>query len=179
MDIFSSAISTIVSGGATGILGAGISMFAKYKLQKLNFHHEEKKMELETQQMRMEQETRMAISDRESSAKESESADKLMSESYEHDKAKYATGDKAKNSKWFIFLDFFRGSVRPTVTYYLVGLTTALTYKIFALLDGMEKAYSSEQLIALVQQSILVILYITSTVVLWWFGTRSKVFMPK
>lgn len=170
-------LGALVSGGATGLLGSAVSAFTKFKLQKLQNDFEIAKIEKETEQMRMEQETRMAVADIEATTKKETSADSLVEASYAHDTAAYATGTKARDSKAFIFLDFVRGMVRPLLTIYLMVLSTWLTVEVFSILNGLENAISAEQAYTLVQQAIATILYLTSTIVLWWFGTRNKLFV--
>ena len=178
LEFLGDAVSAIVSGGATGILGSAISVFAKYKLQKLQNDFELAKISAETEQIRMESERQIAVANIEAKVKEDQSADDLMEASYSTDKATYATGEEARNSKLFIFLDFFRGMIRPSATTYLVGLSTWITLKAFNILNGLQNAITPDQALALVQQAVLIILYLTATAVLWWFGTRNKLIMP-
>ncbi len=66
--------------------------------------------------------------------------------------------------RWTQFLNFIRGSVRPIVTYMVVGYLCAITWKV---VDG----FASEQMALLVVGAFIALVSSLST---YWFATREK-----
>lgn len=70
--------------------------------------------------------------------------------------------------------DVIKGLARPVITAYLLGISSWLSYKAWQLLEitNSANALSSIQAVAIVEQSISVLLYLSTTAVTWWFGDR-------
>lgn len=70
--------------------------------------------------------------------------------------------------------DFIKGLARPAITAYLLAISTWLSYKAWQLLEATNSAnaLSPSQAIDIVEQSISVLLYLSTTAVTWWFGDR-------
>lgn len=144
-------LGSILSGGATGLLGTAIQRYADHKNKKLDYEH----------QLAMEQ-IKIAIADKEWAGKV-EVAD---SEAF---KVSLTSEPKLYGIMW---LDVVRGLVRPVLTIYLCALTTFIYFKAQNVLNveylTVQNAYD------LVIQIINTILYLTTTCVLFWFGTRNR-----
>jgi len=76
-----------------------------------------------------------------------------------------------------VLLDLFRGVVRPALTVYLCVLTTMIYYQARILIDRED--LDPEQALQIEHLIVGTILYLTTTCVLWWFGTRNKQEQPK
>ncbi len=105
------------------------------------------------------------------SAIETESA-KAFSAALTSEPKTYHEGTLTTGQNWaMVVLDFIRGFIRPALTVYLCFITTVMYIKASRLLNGVvilpETAYS------LVNQIIQTVLYLTSSCVLFWFGTRN------
>ena len=101
---------------------------------------------------------------------------KAFGESYSSEPRRYLTiagKDMPTLVKYMLgSLDFLRGSIRPAMTIYLVILTTFMYWKMVDLSAGIE--FDPTQAWEVVQLIVSTMLYLTSTAVLWWFGTRNK-----
>ena len=73
----------------------------------------------------------------------------------------------------FGFIDFLRGIIRPTLTAYLVGLTTYITFLAW---DVMEAAgldlFTPEAAQEIFSNVTSIIIYLTVSCVTWWYGDR-------
>ncbi|MDH5573262.1 MAG: hypothetical protein OEY89_15985 [Gammaproteobacteria bacterium] len=177
MDILTTLLSSVFTGGATGLLGLGISAFVKLKeISELNRHKESMaKIDKET----MEAEANLAIrkveieGDIQQNIETTKAISAALSASYDHDKRAYATGKLG----WFgrfmmVLVDFWRGIIRPGLTTYLVVLTSVMFYEMLDILNGLEAAFNADDAIGIVKQIVAMVLYLTSTCVTWWFGGR-------
>ncbi|MBU6955983.1 hypothetical protein KP814_31850 [Hahella sp. HN01] len=70
---------------------------------------------------------------------------------------------------WFV--DAIRGLMRPLITVYLLILATFVTLNISRHLGGVG-ALSPVDLMALYKEAIAKMLFLTTTAVTWWFGSR-------
>jgi hypothetical protein len=83
-----------------------------------------------------------------------------------------------KGQAWgLVALDVVRGLVRPGLTVYLCVLTTMIYLQARELIG--KEDLNPDQALALEGQIVNTILYLTTTCVLWWFGTRNKQKPPK
>jgi hypothetical protein len=71
----------------------------------------------------------------------------------------------------------FRGIVRPALTVYLCVLTTYVWLQVHQVLD--KQPLSGSEALQIWQLIVGTILYLTTTCVLWWFGTRNKQQVPQ
>lgn len=183
LDVVMTIGGSILSGGATGLLGTGLSFLSD---------HFKRKQDLEAQRMKYAHEKDMRAEDRltiaaeyqgrEQVAKiEGEAAEAVadagaFAASYKLEPKRFADPKQAGRTIQFLWgvLDFWRGLIRPGMTTYLTVLTTVIYLQMAALL----MKYGTEIPIATVEKIILLIvstvLYLTTTCALWWFGTRNK-----
>jgi hypothetical protein len=180
LDWIGDALGAIVSGGATGLLGAGISLFGEIKKQKMVFDHEENMSRLNREAMQAEAEMKIKVATTEGAVKVELGEMEAFKESIKNDFASYTKGqDLTSAQKWLmVIVDFLRGMIRPSMTLYMALLTTLIYVEVMNKVGGLESLLNQDAALALANQIILVILYITSTVILWWFGTRQKIIQP-
>jgi len=86
--------------------------------------------------------------------------------------AKVKTG--AVTGFMLVLLDFLRGIIRPGLTVYLCAITTIIYLDAKSVLQNIQGVLSAADALNLVQTIVATILYLTTTCVLWWFGTRNK-----
>lgn len=73
----------------------------------------------------------------------------------------------------FGVVDFIKEMARPGITGYLLGLSTWITIKAWALLGRIQgQGITAEMAGAIVSDAINVVLYLTVTAATWWFGDR-------
>lgn len=166
-----SIIGSVVSGGITGLAGSAISRFFDYKNKKADREHEVAMLRAEADVMKQEWAARSAIAKIEGESAIEIEDSRAFKESLSNEPKRYFTGDPKRFGIIFIVLDFIRGSIRPALTIYLCVLTTIIYLQIANLLGTN---IDSTQLQTILNQIINTILYLTTTVCLWWFGSRQK-----
>lgn len=165
---------SLVSGGATGLLGSVISRVADFKLEKMRGEHKLLMVDKETEQMKLESEYKITVVNRESEAAEDVAASQALSASYQADSASYLAAATGKVSAFFMgFVDFMRGIIRPGMTIYLTILTTIIAMQLHSIIDWAD-TLSPQELYATWREVINTVLYLTTSAVLWWFGSRPK-----
>lgn len=191
MGIIESLIGGVLSGGATGLIGIIVQRWFDNKKQKndlelVKLNHENAialaRIESESakQVATVRADADMAVARSDENARADEAAAKSLVASYEHDKATYG-GAKAVGRKGWVgglaalmmtTVDFLRGSIRPGMTVYLCYVVTVLFYWAKDLAQQNGVTLSQPQIENLLLQIVATILYVFTTVTLWWFGTR-------
>lgn len=180
-----SVLSVAAGGGVFGIIGG---LFQK----GLNAYHQSQQAKVDLEILREKNAHELALrdKDREMILVEAQNAIAVatinankdidvasyaaISQSYAGDKATYATGVEASNSKLFIFVDFVRGMTRPTLTLYMAALFTVITgyvtYQVFNYVPDLLKnpEFIKSAFISLIEATV----FMTTTVILWWFAAR-------
>lgn len=169
-----SAASSIIGGGVTGLAGAAITAWIEHKKQAAQFEHEYKMETVRQDGMRLESELNLKKIITEADAQKEVADSNAFMHSYSTDKASYYTGGSKWGSAAMAFVDLFRGITRPGITWYMAIVATWLTYETYSHIEGIEYI-SKDQLLALLHSIVSSMLYITTTCMLWWFGTRVKV----
>lgn len=90
------------------------------------------------------------------------------------DKATYAVGDKAKDSKWFIFVDVVRGLIRPGITIYFDILLSILgIWVLYTIFNVYPTLLANEEFIKLTFTKLLdAVIMIGTTATMFWFIAR-------
>ena len=178
-------LSAATGGGIFGVIGGliqkGLDAYHQKKQDELNLAilQEKNKHELALREkdrllMEMEAKNGLALAGLNAEREISVASYNALAGSYEADKATYATGDVARNSKLFIFVDFVRGMTRPTLTGYMAVLFTVLTayvtWQVFNFSPELltDKTFIKQAFLALVEATI----FMATTVILWWFAAR-------
>lgn len=182
MDVLS-----VLSGGLTGLLGSGISAWANFKTAKLKNEHDQAMAKIEQDTIKVEAEANIKITQAQTEgsiaiAETDAFKDSMSSISQNLFDKSYM--DRLMSSKWtrpigalisllFGLVDFLTRLARPALTYYLVGASSYVTLLAYAILK--EKGIptlTTEQAYTLFNQCVTMILYLTSTIVAWWFCDR-------
>lgn len=180
-------LASLAGGGLTGLVGSGITSFMSYKTQKLKGEQDLAVLNAESQNMIAEVNANIQIQKSETEgniaeietkafgkALELESKD-LFKESYMSllPKNKFGSVVISIISIGMAFIDMLRKSVRPTITYYLMGCSTWITYMAYTIIQavGMEAItaiYAQE----LFNSVTMTVIYMTTSCVSFWFGDR-------
>lgn len=184
-DLVGTGVSAILSGGATGLLGVLLQRgfdFLKGKqdlaLLKLKNDHELAMRDKDAALMREEWAGRLRVAETEGAAKSDVAQSEAFATSLLREPERYTNASTLTPAQqWFmVALDFARGLVRPGLTVYLCALTTVIWYQVRQLLSVEDLATSD--VLDVWRTVVSTILYLTTTVVLWWFGTRNKQVQP-
>lgn len=164
-------LTSVVSGGATGLIGAGITRLAEHHAKKMEYKHDEKMRELDAAIMREEWTQKTKIADIEAEVKLDATAAASFAASF-NEPQRYSDGTKltAFQNLIMVFVDALRAVVRPALTIYLCAISTYLYWDAHKAMEYV----GVMELTKLVNQIVDTILYLTTVVVAWWFGTRVK-----
>ena len=187
IEVLGTIFGSIFGGGATGLLGIVAQRWADYKnkqldieLQRTKYEHEIKLREADAAIMAQEWAARTRVAEVEAAGREAVADSQAFTASFGMEPTRYSEGVKpSRGQGWvLVLLDALRGAVRPVLTVYLCVLTTLVYLQARDLLAG-EDGMTAEQALDLVRLVVGTILYLTTTCVLWWFGTRNKGGAPK
>lgn len=172
-------ITSLFGGGLTGIIGSVVSSVYAYKskqldieLQKEKYANEVELKKADAAIMAQEWTARTQIAATTAEAQMDSEASKAFAASLSSEPQRYAEGSLTPRQTWLmVLLDFARGIIRPGLTLYLVVITTLIYFQARSLMGA---GMSAEQAVDLLSLIVKTVLYLTSTTVLWWFGTRFK-----
>ncbi|MGE4568553.1 MAG: hypothetical protein AB7C90_05125, partial [Bacteroidales bacterium] len=167
------------------VSGNIITSFTNLKAQRLKNQHELQMREYDIKEREQEAKLQIAVETARSEAEIEKAEAAAYVESMRNANADTLTAEKlqiltssaaGKPGKIIAFLmgmvDTFRASIRPGLTVYLVGLTTLLTFRAIQILQAKEALLSPDQARALFSEVSDVVIYLTVSVVTWWFGDR-------
>ena len=186
----------ILLGGLTGLIGNAFTTWFKYKNAKLDNEHKEKMVKLETDAMI--QESQMQIQVTKSRIEgEVELADAAAFDTSQRTGTKQLFHEKwiemimtaGEGKKWtgwifyligtfisaaFALVDWLNAAMRPTLTLYLVGSSTYITYLAWEIMQkaGLE-TLSNAQAVGIFNQVTSTMIYLAVSAVTWWFGDRT------
>jgi hypothetical protein len=176
-------ISSILGGGATGLLGIVAQRFFDWLhvKEKAKMQLEQNKHELAV--LNAEWQGKLGVAKEQGEAQRDVADSGALAASYQGAFERFATWDMKKDA-WYIkipmvLLDVIRGIVRPGLTLYLAWITTEIYRETRAILDAEGVTLTSEQTMMLLVYLIATICYLFTTCVTWWFGTRNKAVAPK
>jgi len=182
---FGDIIGSVLSGGVTGLVGAAISRYADYKQAELNVkvnydknQHDLDMKAMDHKIMQEEWAQRTSIAELEADARMDIADTAAFVESFKTDhRLSNPTKLTRTQNAWLAFVDGVRGLIRPGLTLYLCLVTTAVYMQASAIIKTRD--ITPDQAVDIYQQISSTILYLTTTVVLWWFGSRTREHKPK
>lgn len=200
--ILGTIISSVLGGGATGLLGVLIQRFFDMKnkaqdievivlnhknaleLRTLELRGVADKLESDRQIAMVEADGREAVAEQDRLGREAEAEARSSVASYAADKAAYYTGQLV-GDKWYVaavnalvglllgLVDVVRGFTRPALTLYTIGLTTYMFIWIQNIVAKMGlEQFTPTEIKNLTMQIVGAVLYLTTVSFVWWFGTR-------
>lgn len=185
LEILGTVFGSIFSGGATGLVGVAIQRWADYKNRQLDIQIERERRETEIAKrradaeiMREEYAGKLKVAQEEGATARDVAESQAFAETLLKEPERYSQGKFTTGQQWIlVLLDAFRGSVRPALTIYLCALTTYVWVQVRAELENQD--ISGDAALGVWRMVVGNILYLTTTVVLWWFGTRNRQQQPK
>lgn len=187
LDLVSTFLVSIFSGGATGLIGVAVQRYFDTKKIKLDMEAEKQRMsheielrKIDSEIMEKEATVRVRVAEIGAQAEEAVADAQAFAASFSEPKPYSSDVVATKNQGWaLILLDFIRGIVRPVLTVFLVALTTWIYVDAHNLMIREGFGISPDQAYKLTNTIVASILYLATTCVLWWFGTRNKQKPPK
>lgn len=194
MALIGTLLTSLLSGGATGLVGLLLQRFFDFKsraqdleLVRINHQHALALAQMETERSFRQAAAQERIADIQASAevrgaeldaqaREDEAAARSYVASLENDRATYLDSSAQKVSRaariFMGLVDFTRGMVRPVLTAYLVVVAHLMFYWVQDLAAKHGSTLSSDQVHDLILQVVATLLYLATTAVVWWFGSR-------
>lgn len=169
-----SIITSILGGGLTGIFGAAIQRFADFKTRKLELESDLALRKADAEIMAQEWAARTKIAETEGAAKVELAEAQAFAAALQMEPKLYSEKVKPSSGQgWLLVgLDVLRGSVRPLLTLYLCAITTLVYFQARQLLGA--SSVTPEQALELTTRIIDTVLYLCTSAVLFWFGSRAK-----
>ena len=174
-------LGSIFSGGITGLLGVAFQRFFDFlkvkqelEMKKMDHEHEANMRRIDGELMAQEWAARTQVATIEATAKETVAAETSFAASFGMEPKQYSARANIGPVTGFllVLLDFLRGLVRPGLTVYLCAITTLIYVEARAIMASV--SFTSADAINVHDHIISTILYLTTTCVLWWFGTRNS-----
>ncbi len=170
-------LTSLLAGGLTGVLGAVFSNLADIWKRRQDRKHEIELRRLDLAIMDKEWEYRTRTAEAEEEVRLQESSDALRTASYTADTARYIDPAKIKSvclKAALVAVDVIRGLIRPALTVYLLWLVWDTRCEVRTVIEaaGGIQAMDVRTAISVYRLIIEMILYLASTCVTWWFGTR-------
>lgn len=181
----------LILGGLTGLIGTIWSGYNQQKMQREENAHKVVMIKAESDAMVVEANANIKITEAQTQGAVELAEIKAFSSSQKYGNVSSlpsAFAEKLASSEgWariitvpflsvLAFLlglaDFIKGLARPAITIYLLGVSTWISCKAWQLLEVSNSALTSTQAVDIVEQSISVLLYLSTTAVTWWFGDR-------
>jgi len=170
---FLGAIGSVATGGVTGLIGAGISQFMEHKKQKTEYQHQLENRRLDMEMMVKKADLAKEEKQIDADIVADQEAGKDFRESFSNDRASYSDPTRAGVIVSFLLgvVDTVRGLIRPSSTIFFCVITYRLSIQLLDTLGGVQNL-PPDQLLDMLNRVIQTILYLTTTCILWWFGTR-------
>lgn len=187
IDIASSVISGVLSGGATGLLGVLLQQWGEHRkraqeIEVLTLQHAQA---VELRRLDQEQQLRIAgleaanaerLAELDAMARADESASADYRSSMQADRATYLDAGAQQASRvarWMMAaVDFLRGIIRPGATIYSLALLTMLLIWVHDLWLRSGAQLTQAQQMQITMEIIGTCTYLAVTCTVWWFGVR-------
>ena len=177
MSILDSILS-VASGGLTGLVGTVVSNVYTYKskqldieLEKTKFSNELEQRKLDAVIMEKEYAAKTQIAEISANAETNKADAAALTASY-NEPTRYSNPTLLSTTQEWVMigLDALKAIIRPGLTIYLCVLTSLIYSQTRGLLTTAEN-----DSVALLTKLVDTILYLTTTCILWYFGSRNKV----
>ena len=187
MGTFLGVLGSVFTGGLTGILSAGIQRFFDFlhvkqelEMKKVDHDHEINMRRVDGELMAQEWAQRTKVAEIEAAGKEAVADAGAFAASFAMEPKQYSQRVKTGPVTGFmlVLLDLIRGIIRPGLTVYLCAITTMVYLEAKAVLAMVGKTLDHVAAQATYDNIVATILYLTTTCVLHWFGTRNKAKPP-
>lgn len=188
LELFGTIFSSIFAGGATGIIGVIAQRWFDHKnreldkeLEKQRQDHELAMRDKDAAIMAQEWAGRTQVANIEAKATVDAADAAAFGTSFNLEPKQYSSNvvKPTKGQSWVLVLvDAVRGIVRPGLTVYLCAITT-MVYSDAQMLLGKAQGMTATEALDLTKMVVGTVLYLTTTCVLWWFGTRNKQTAPQ
>ena len=155
-------VTSILTGGATGLIGTGLSFITQYFQAKQRHAQELELRRLDNELAQTEAAGAARVAELQLESDQAQAELSAFQESYREAARRWSVPGNGFLMK---FVDFMRGMTRPALTWGFVALTAIIYF-------GLGDADAVVDGVAVKARIIDTVLYLTTTCVLWWFGAR-------
>ncbi len=152
-------LASILAGGATGLLGTIVSGVSGYIERRQRHQQEVELRQIDLQISQAESESAERIAALEAGSREAEAGWRSLEASYRASQTRWSSGD----SGWLVVVDVVRGLIRPVLTIGSLILIAVVYFNIAVIMPD-----------DIGVKIVDTLLYIATTTILWWFGTRPQ-----
>jgi len=167
---------SILTGGATGLLGTSLSMLGDHfkRQQDLEMKRLDNAHEMEVMKFEWGSRERIAITEADAAMDVQDG--KTFAASYNMEPKRYAPLKGMNPVIKFLLgiVDFWRGLIRPAMTTYLVVIVTMMYWQFLGFMEQEGVVLKETFIVQIVTHIVYSIVYLAMTCTLWWFGTRNK-----
>ena len=170
-------LTSAVGGGITGLVGTSIQSVFAFKSKKLDIELEKQKFaneielrKIDVQVQAQEWASRTHIAEVTAQGEVDKADAETLAESYKLEPEQYSEKTLLTHTQnWiFVLVDALRAFIRPALTIYLAVLVSLIYFKI------QGESTDVAQVPALLERLIDTMLYVFTTITLWWFGSRNN-----
>lgn len=187
IELFSVIFTSVLGGGATGLLGVIMQRYFDHKKHQQDIElvrvqlegaRETRKLELEAQERMASVEADAAVAQAriDLMVRTAEAQEASLRASYEIEGRLLTPASAVEKhpriAAVLAVVDVVRGLMRPGITAYSLGLLTAVFLWVRSMYVQMGLKLSPDQIMALTNQCVGTVVYLATTCVVWWFGVR-------
>src|SRR5271157_2775163 len=170
------SILSVASGGATGLIGTAVSAVANYQSKKLDIELEKqksadeiemRKLDIQAQAAEIAAQAQIAQIQTQGEVDKADAA--TLAASYQMEPQQYSEKSLLTHAQeWvFVLLDTLRAIIRPGMAIYLCVLVSLIYFQT----RGLIKQEPTDSFV-LLEKLVNTILYLFTTCVLWYYGSR-------
>lgn len=155
-------------GALVGLVGSWLTKQEERKNLELTLNHEKVMFQLKSTQQQEQNQHELKLAEQNlASVKEAgEQAVELVEASA------FVASQQSNTSLSNRFAELIRGLMRPVITIYLLSIATVIALQINAYMDGAMAQLQQQELMVMYQNTLDKIMFLTTTAVTWWFGSR-------
>lgn len=155
------ALTAILTGGATGLLGTALSFGVEFVKRRQAHAQEMELRRLDMELARIEATGAERAATIAAEAAENAAAWGALEASYGEARQRFS---RRGDSGWLVAVDVVRGLMRPALTLGSLALVAAIYWSL---------GVSDIEVLDIRPRVVDTVLYVATTCVLWWFGTRA------
>ncbi len=169
MGVLMQVLSSSAFGAVIGLLGSWLTKREERKNHKIKSEYEFKMAELKKAETELKYRHELELAEKKiEGIKTQGTIDKDLEELKAF---KESVKTQSKNSKIKI-VDAIRGLMRPTITLYLLVIGTIIAINLHHFAGGIENSLSAPEVVIMYRETIAQIMFLLTTAITWWFGSR-------
>lgn len=166
-------LGSALSGGITGVLGAGITALFSWLNKKQDYAQQIALREMDLRQVQVEADNAVRLEKERRETEEVRADAEAFTESQRYGNTELPAAYASRMPGWVVALlglsEFAKGAIRPFLTMYLLGACTWVTFLVF---QATGEGVIRHNAFVLAERCVDSINYFAGTAITWWFGSR-------